>query len=273
MSETMCACGCGEVVTHPGATYAGVTDAERNKHRARAAYKRKQGQAPVAGTSEALAALGLADEVTVSRLAATVASAAAELSRRVAGVDQAEIDRRIEAGLQDARAKVESAEERASKAEAARLTAVDELAAAVQRADQADDDATKAGEQVDQLRQALDAMTKQATEAAETARRARADQQEAERKADRATAALEELRGGYDRAMNEVRRSVEAEAAVKLAEQATAHERELSKLREEIVRLQSTPARAVSTRKPPAASTEVKAAPVKGRNGTDSKSS
>src|SRR4051794_36341468 len=103
MAEQLCACGCGETITHPGATYAGSTEAERNKHRARAAYKRKQGQSPVAGTQEALASLGLADDVPVSQLAAAVASAAAELSRRVQGVDQAEIERRIEVGLQEAR--------------------------------------------------------------------------------------------------------------------------------------------------------------------------
>lgn len=242
MSEPVCACGCGEAITHPGATYAGTTEAERNKHRARAAYKRKQGQAPVAGTTEALSALGLADDVTVSRLAATVASAAAELSRRVAGVDQAEIDRRIEAGLQEARAKVEQAEERASKAEAGMVAAADELAAAVKRANGADEDATKAGQEVEQLQATLATMTQQAEETARALKRAAADQAEAERKADRATAALEELRAGYDRAVNEVRRAVEAEANVKLADQRTEHERELSKLREEIVRL--SPARA-----------------------------
>lgn len=237
MSDQVCACGCGETITHPGATYAGATEAERNKHRARAAYRRKQGQAPVAGTKEALQSLGLADDVTVSQLAATVASAAAELSRRVHGVDQAEIDRRIEAALQEARAKVEQAEERASKADVALIAAAEELAAAVKRADQADDDATEAGQTVERLTEQIATMTQQAEELTRAVRRAQADQQEAERKADRAEAALAELRAGFDRAVAEVRRSVEAEVAVKLADQRTEHERALSGLREEIVRL------------------------------------
>ena len=263
MSEQVCACGCGETISHPGATYAGTTEAERNKHRARAAYKRKQGQAPVAGTTEALASLGLADDVTVSRLAATVASAAAELSRRVQGVDQAEIDRRIEAGLQDARSKVESAEERASKAEAGMVAAAEELTAAVNRADQADDDATKAGQEVERLTDLVTKMTKDAETAAEALAKARRDQEDAERKADRATAALEELRGGYDRAVAEVRRTVEAEANVKLADQRTEHERAMSALREEIVRLSSGTSR---TRKP--AETTSAVGRLTGRNKT-----
>lgn len=253
MSQPVCACGCGEQITHPGATYAGETEAERNKHRARAAYRRKQGQAPVAGTKEALSALGLADDVAVSQLAATVASAAAELSRRVQGVDQAEIDRRIEAGLQEARAKVEQAEERASKADSALIAAAEELAAAVKRADQADDDATKAGEQVEALQQTVTTLTKHAEDVDRALKRAAADQQDAERKAERATAALDELRGGYDRAVAEVRRAVEAEANVKLADQRTEHERALSKLREEIVRLGAGTSRARATKEPTSA--------------------
>jgi chromosome segregation ATPase len=239
MSQPTCACGCGELITHPGATYAGETEADRNKHRARAAYKRKQGQNPVAGTKEALASLGLADDVPVSQLAATLASAAAELSRRVAGVDQAEIERRIEVGLQEARSKADQAEDRASKAQAALVAAGDELQAAVKRADQADEDASKAGEEVERLTNVVTDLETRVKLLTEDVRRARVDQQDAERKADRATAALEELRAGFDRQVAEVRRSVEAETAVKLADQRTTHERELSALREQIVRLES----------------------------------
>lgn len=253
MSEQLCACGCGETISHPGATYAGTTEAERNKHRARAAYKRKQGQAPVAGTAEALQSLGLADDVTVSQLAATVASAAAELSRRVQGVDQAEIERRIEAGLQEARTKVEQAESRASKAEAALVAAGEELTAAVKRADQADDDATKAGTEVERLAEIVATLTKQAEQAAEILTKAKRDQADADRKADRAEAALAELRNGFDRAVTEVRKSVEAEVAVKLADQRTEHERAMSTLREEIVRLSAGQTRARKPAEPTSA--------------------
>lgn len=238
MAKTaICACGCGEAITHEGATYAGGTEAERNKHRARAAYKRKQGQAPVAGTAEALSALGLADEVTVSQLAATVASAAAELSRRVAGVDAAEVARQIEAGLAEARNQVEAAESRAAKAEAGMAYAAEELTAAVRRADQADDDAHRSGEQVAELETALRGVQAEADRSSELHVRAEQDRVAAERKADRAEAALAELRTGFDRAVAEARKSIESEVAVRLADQRTEHERALSTLREEIVRL------------------------------------
>lgn len=260
----ICACGCGEAITHDGATYAGSTEAERNKHRARAAYRRKQGQAPVAGTAEALSALGLADEVTVSQLAATVASAAAELSRRVAGVDAAEVARQIEAGLAEARSQVEAAELRASKAEAAMVSAAEELTAAVRRADQADEDATQAGERVETLTRELGATMAAAEAASRAATEASRGQAEAERQADRARAALDELRAGFDRAVADARRSVEAEVAVRLADQRTEHERALSTLREEIVRLSSAGAGSSTstrrTRKPAADATATPAA-------------
>jgi hypothetical protein len=238
MAKTaICACGCGEAITHEGATYAGTTEAERNKHRARAAYKRKQGQAPVAGTAEALSALGLADEVTVSQLAATVASAAAELSRRVAGVDAAEVARQIEAGLAEARGQVEAAEARAAKAEAGMVSAAEELTAAVRRADQADDDAFHSGQEVAEVKNAFAELEATQKEVWNLHLQSTKDCAEAERKADRAEAALAELRTGFDRAVAEARKSIESEVAVRLADQRTEHERALSALREEIVRL------------------------------------
>ena len=95
----VCACGCGEGITHEGSSYAGSDEAERNRHRARAAYRRKQGGAErPAGTREALAALGLADDVPVAELADRVAVVAGELARRAAGLDSAAVAREIERG-------------------------------------------------------------------------------------------------------------------------------------------------------------------------------
>ena len=77
MTTNVCACGCGEEISHPGASYAGADDATRAKHRARAAYRRRTGPVTVSGTREAMAALGLADDVTVADLAERMANVAA----------------------------------------------------------------------------------------------------------------------------------------------------------------------------------------------------
>lgn len=213
-----CACGCGEEITHEGSSYAGADEADRNRHRARAAYRRRSGQATMPGTREALAELGLADDVPLDHLAATVATAMGELARRVTGVDSAAIAREIDRGLQSAREQADQADQRAAKAEASQARAADELAAAVARADQADEDAAKAGERAATLTQAVASLEQQAaalTRDLQHATEARAD---ADRQADRASTLLAELRTGHAAALAETTSRLQAEKATALAE-------------------------------------------------------
>ncbi|MDQ2814391.1 MAG: hypothetical protein M3Z75_21630 [Actinomycetota bacterium] len=212
-----CACGCDEEITHEGSSYAGDDEATRNRHRARAAYRRRSGQATTPGTREALAELGLADDVPTAQLAATVATAVTELARRVAGLDSAAIARELERGLQSAREQAEAAEGRAARAEANASKIADELAAAIARADQADEDAANAGERaatgartIEDLERRTSVLTRELHEAAE----ARTD---ADRHADRANTLLTELRASHAAAIGEITSRLQAESATALA--------------------------------------------------------
>jgi DNA repair exonuclease SbcCD ATPase subunit len=215
----MCACGCDEPITHDGSMYAGADEAERNRHRARAAYKRRQGtdQRP-AGTREALASLGLADDVTVADLAQRVAAATAELARRTAGLDSAAIQREIERGLAEARQAVEAAEAAQARATERLAAMAEELTAAVERADTADEDAAAAGERAEALGRQVQEMTGTLAKADRTLAEATHAREQAERKAERAEAVTAELRTDRDRMIAEVRRAADSETAVKLAE-------------------------------------------------------
>jgi chromosome segregation ATPase len=214
----VCACECGKAITHEGSTYAGADEQERNRHRAKAAYRRKSGDKGPAGTREAMAALGLADDVPVSELADRMAAVAGELARRVAGVDSASIAREIERGLSQARDQVEAAEKRQAEAEARAMAAGDELAAAVDRADQADADAVKTGDKVEQLVKERAAYEIERAGLMSKLRNAKDEQVQAERRADRAEALLAEVRAEAERALTDLRARSDAETAVKLAD-------------------------------------------------------
>lgn len=230
-----CACGCGESIAHEGSSYAGGDEATRNRHRARAAYKRKQGGSErPAGTREALAALGLADDVPVAELAERVSQVAGELARRAAGLDSAAVAREIERGLADARGQVEAAEERAAKAEARAGAAGDELSAAVARADQADADAAEAGQRAEDLETAIKGVELERDTAKKLHQRAEQDRAEEIRRADRAEALLAELREQLTRVAEETRARVEAEAAVRLAETRAELAGQIGELRAEL---------------------------------------
>lgn len=217
----LCACGCGEQITHPGATYAGEDEATRNRHRARAAYKRKnQGpdvQQP--GTREALAKLGLADDVPVAELAKYVAAAMTELARRTAGVDSASIQQEIERGLVDARSKVQEAEAAAEKARADRLTVIEQLTAAIERADQADEDAASAAGRAEALEGQVSKLSETIGKADRELAAATSVKEEAVREAQQAKALVETLKAEHARLIEEVRRTAASDTAVKLAEQ------------------------------------------------------
>jgi len=218
-----CACGCGEGITHQGSSYAGVDEAERNRHRARAAYRRKAGQQAIAGTKESMAALGMADDVPVAELAATVAAVMTELAGRVAGMDQAAINREIDAGLAEAHAKVDEAEARAAKAETLANRAGDELDAAVRRADQADEDAAKAGARAEELQMAIETAGQIERDRRSEITRLNDDLSTAVRRAERA-----------ENIVDEVRRTAEADSRLALAELRAELAGELGELRAEL---------------------------------------
>jgi chromosome segregation ATPase len=213
-----CGCGCGEDITHEGSSYAGTDEATRNRHRARAAYRRRSGQATLPGTRESLAELGLADDVPLDHLAATVASAVTELARRVTGLDSAAIAREIERGVQSARQQAEAAEQRAARSEASASKAADDLAAAVARADQADEDAARAGERAATAETAITALQTQIGELNKQLREAAEQRADAERQADRANTILAELRTSHVTAITETTSRLAAEKATALAE-------------------------------------------------------
>jgi chromosome segregation ATPase len=213
-----CGCGCGELITHEGSSYAGTDEATRNRHRAKAAYKRRSGQATMPGTRESLAELGLADDVPLDRLASTVASAVSELARRVTGLDSAAIAREIERGVQSSREQVEAAEQRAARSEASASKAADDLAAAVARADQADEDAANAGERAAAAEATITALQTQIGELNKQLREAAELRADAERQADRANAILAELRTSHATAISETTSRLTAEKATALAE-------------------------------------------------------
>ena len=218
MTYGPCACQCGEEITHEGSSYAGSTEVERNRHRAKAAYRRRSGQVSTPGTREALAELGMADDVPTAELAATVAAAVQELSRRVQGMDSAAIARAIETGVHEARQQAEAAETKAARAQAQATGAADELAAAIARADQADEDAGQAGAAAEELTAKLAAADSVAARQREELAETREIAAEDNRRAERAEALVAELRADRERTVKDLRGRLEAESAVALAE-------------------------------------------------------
>jgi chromosome segregation ATPase len=259
MTVNLCACGCGDAIDQVGASYAGTDDQARAKHRARAAYRRKVG-GTVDGTQEAMAALGLADDVPVAKLAERMASVAAELSRRVAGMDSVAVARQIEASTAAARQRADEAEDTARRSMDAQAALSEQVAAAVERADLADSDALKASERAEALVKMLNETEERAQSAYRASIEARQLHQDADRARERAETLLIEVRGQVEQVRTDAAQRHAAQLAQALAEQRAGTSDALAELRAEVVQLRAQLAAAHVAGVP---ADEAPAAPVK----------
>ncbi|GLZ43726.1 hypothetical protein [Actinokineospora sp. NBRC 105648] len=235
-TTTICACDCGRPVTAPRSSYAGETEAERNQHRARAAYLRKTQEARRSdrtGTREALAALGLADDVPVTQLAEVLSTAARELARRVEGLDSAAVLRQIEEATAGERARADEAEQIATQAREDRLRMAHELEGAVERAVQADDDAAAAEVARAEQETRADKLSREIAAADRRQAEAEARAEAAERDRDQARTKVEVQAAEHTRLIEEIRRSAEVDQALQLANQRQAHTEALGKVRDD----------------------------------------